>query len=135
MSIELKAIARGEVAPGIYHSDRLTPADLADVRTDNRSIVTRIDGSSIATTADLFNAFARELSLPDYFGHNWDGLADCLTDLDLSPTLRYLIIFDRLKSFLDREPQAAEILTAVCTETIAYWQQESGVEMYFIYCD
>lgn len=37
--------------------------------------------SSIRTKADLFSTLARSLQFPDYFGHNWDALVDCLSDL------------------------------------------------------
>lgn len=35
------------------------------------------------TSADvLFSKLARALELPDYFGHNWDALDECLRDVD-----------------------------------------------------
>jgi hypothetical protein len=39
-----------------------------------------LDGRELREPASLFAAFAREVSFPDYFGHNWDALVDCLHD-------------------------------------------------------
>lgn len=41
---------------------------------------TVIDGSACRTRANLFAEFARALSFPHHFGHNWDALTDCLRD-------------------------------------------------------
>ncbi|MFF7216009.1 barstar family protein [Streptomyces sp. NPDC008238] len=40
----------------------------------------RLDGGELTHPIALFRTFARELSFADYFGHNWDALADCLHD-------------------------------------------------------
>lgn len=42
--------------------------------------VVRLQGGELRESASLFAAFARELSFPGYFGHNWDALVDCLRD-------------------------------------------------------
>ncbi|MEV6964415.1 barstar family protein [Hamadaea sp. NPDC051192] len=42
--------------------------------------VFRLDGRKLRDRGSLFTAFARELSFPSYFGHNWDALVDCLHD-------------------------------------------------------
>jgi hypothetical protein len=37
--------------------------------------------ANLETKADLLGFFARAIPLPDYFGHNWDALEECLQDL------------------------------------------------------
>ncbi|MGW4895659.1 barstar family protein [Kitasatospora sp. NPDC004240] len=43
-------------------------------------LVLRLDGRELRDAASVFRTFARELSFPDYFGHNWHALVDCLHD-------------------------------------------------------
>jgi hypothetical protein len=43
-------------------------------------LVFRLNGRDLRDPASLFRTFARELSFPAYFGHNWDALVDCLHD-------------------------------------------------------
>ena len=37
--------------------------------------------AGITTTADLFDGLAEALSFPSYFGHNWNAVDECMTDL------------------------------------------------------
>ncbi|GII97458.1 barstar family protein [Sinosporangium siamense] len=39
-----------------------------------------LDARDCRTAAALFTEIAELLAFPDYFGHNWDALVDCLTD-------------------------------------------------------
>jgi len=41
----------------------------------------RIDLAGCTDKATLLARFAAALHFPDWFGHNWDALSDCLTDL------------------------------------------------------
>jgi RNAse (barnase) inhibitor barstar len=67
----------------VTRADDPWPAvELATFREHNGREV-RLNAAGLLEPATLFRAFAREMSFPNYFGHNWDVLVDCLSD----PTL------------------------------------------------
>ncbi|WP_408639361.1 barstar family protein [Nocardia yamanashiensis] len=78
----------------------------------------RLDARDLMEPATLFRTFARVFDFPGYFGHNWDALADCLTDLHgirhgehsiavLIENAEFLLSAEHLGLFLDVLCQAA----------------------------
>ncbi|WP_329290115.1 barstar family protein [Streptomyces pseudovenezuelae] len=47
--------------------------------------VVTLDLDGVTDKAGLMDRCARDLRLPDWFGRNWDALADVLSDPDLWP--------------------------------------------------
>lgn len=47
-----------------------------------------IDCTGIENKQQLHRLLARELSFPDYYGHNLDALFDCLTDIRRETTVK-----------------------------------------------
>ena len=45
-----------------------------------------------ARKADILTAFARAFDMPRWFGHNWDALYDCLTDLEWLPEGQFVVL-------------------------------------------
>jgi hypothetical protein len=54
-------------------------AELVELQKRGGSVV-RLEGRELREPTSLFATFARDLSFPGYFGHNWDALVDCLRD-------------------------------------------------------
>jgi RNAse (barnase) inhibitor barstar len=132
MPIQLTEIAQGKVTPGVYYLDRqIAPAELEKLVTDG-AIVSYFDGNLITDVKSLFIQFEKVLAFPDYFGHNWDAVADCLTDLNFSPTEIYILIFKGFNNFADRYPQEWQTLQDICTTTIEYWQ-DCDVRLYIVF--
>lgn len=50
-----------------------------------RQYVVTLDLDGVTDKAGLMDRCARDLRLPDYFGRNWDALADVLSDPGLWP--------------------------------------------------
>lgn len=60
------------------------------------SVVKIIKGSQCKTKEALFKEFATVLEFPDYFGHNWDALDECIQDLAWLPAKKYVIFITDL---------------------------------------
>lgn len=61
------------------HDDPWLSTETAELQKLGGRVI-RLDGGELREPRALFAAFARELSFPAYFGHNWDALVDCLHD-------------------------------------------------------
>jgi barstar (barnase inhibitor) len=68
-------------------------------------VVRHLDAGEMRDPASLFREFARTLSFPGYFGHNWDALVDCLDDLhgDWHGGTDVTIVIDRADLLISAE--------------------------------
>jgi RNAse (barnase) inhibitor barstar len=74
-----------------------------------------VDGRLCRTRAAFFVEVARVLRFPDYFGHNWDALTDCLRDLLDAENLALTV--DHAEDLLSAEPpEQFATLLAVLTD-------------------
>ena len=91
-------------SPGIEIVGTPEAADDAEHRASVENIhVWRIDLNGVHSKHTLLEVIARELRIPDYFGHNWDALEECLRDFDEGKG--WLIIFESADSLLRLPPQ------------------------------
>jgi hypothetical protein len=72
------------------------------VRTDEVVDATRGSKLFLARIAydekeKLLKNIATALAFPDWFGHNWDALEDCLTDLSWHEAPGYVLLFENAK--------------------------------------
>ena len=44
---------------------------------------------------ELLRNIAQALDFPDWFGHNWDALEDCLSDLSWREAPGYILLFEK----------------------------------------
>ena len=69
------------------------------------------DAGIIAAKNELMGALAGALKFPDYFGHNWDAVAECLRDLpDRVPGDGYVLFLHGGLSLWQNAPELAGAL-------------------------
>ena len=73
---------------------------------------------------DLLAALAIALKLPEWFGHNWDALTDCLCDLSWKPAPGYLIFIEGHDPLRAAHPGDFDTLIEIFAETSNYWREE-----------
>lgn len=64
---------------------------------------------------EVLAELARAIKAPDWFGHNWDALADALGDLSWQKAPGYVLL-------LRGEQPGDEILDEILKQTVGYWR-------------
>lgn len=98
---------------------------LADLKAACRSLgfpFAHIDLAQARNKDDLLAALANALGLPQWFGHNWDALTDCLCDLSWNPAPGYLILIEGHDALRASNPQDFDTLIDIFTEAANHWR-------------
>lgn len=105
---------------GIYFLPESDIDELAEATAVNRFACLRVDLHDCHDKAGLLARLAQSLSLPAYFGHNWDALADALGELrggDVPGVVLLLTGSDTLRREATADfKQAMEVLQGACRE-------------------
>ncbi|MEI7843243.1 MAG: barstar family protein, partial [Gallionellaceae bacterium] len=65
---------------------------------------------------------AQVLKAPDWFGHNWDALADVMTDLAWLPAEGYVLLLRNGGERLGLSDADFEVASGVFSDTVQYWK-------------
>jgi RNAse (barnase) inhibitor barstar len=83
-----------------------------------------IDGKNIARKEQLLNHAATALHFPADFGHNWDALEECLTDLEWVDADGYVLYYDHIDGLLAAHPDQFETLVEILRDAVASWKSD-----------
>ncbi len=98
------------------------------VRPPTGLVLKIIKGLHCKTPATLLAEFARALDFPDYFGHNWDGLEECLTDLEWLPAKGYIVLITDAAHVLSNDDTEYEtFLEILCDAGEAWGNGQAGM--------
>jgi len=84
----------------------------------------RVDLAKVRSRASLLVALAEALDLPDWFGHNWDALQDCLTDLSWRPAPGYVVVMENCGGLAASAPETFATTLEVFRHAARWWADE-----------
>lgn len=83
-----------------------------------------IDIGGCADQAALLRTLAAALEFPDWFGHNWDALADALADLGWLPEAPgYVLLLEGLAHYRAADPDGCTTLLEILAEVAESWRR------------
>ncbi len=100
------------------------PASISNIRAAAAAVgllCIHIDLSSCTNKRRLLAQFARSLQFPNWFGHNWDALADCLGDLAWLPTSGYVLILEHTAALRAQDADSFATVLDILSGTTARW--------------
>ena len=86
-----------------------------------------VDLAKAKDKATLFAELDRALALPDHFGHNWDALADCLTDLSWLPARHYRIELAQPQALRTAASETLDTALEILGEVGEFWADEGVI--------
>lgn len=82
----------------------------------------RIDIGHVHDKEDFLGDVCRAMKFPDWFGGNWDALADCLKDLSWVQGRGYVVILEKSKHFCAAHKHEFDEAMDVFAEASGYWR-------------
>lgn len=113
----LAGILAGHTAPGVYEWDAAFPA--ADVEHSVEHAGWRfayVDGWLAQGKQEFLGVIGQTLGFPDYYGHNWDALVDCLREVGHGPEAGVVLLWDGWSTLAADDPDAFATALSVLTE-------------------
>jgi RNAse (barnase) inhibitor barstar len=84
-----------------------------------------VHGKKCETVSGLLDEFARAMEFPDYFGHNWDAMEECLADLEWLPAKGYVVVIADAHAVLpkDEDEEDYETLLEILSDAGEAWSK------------
>jgi RNAse (barnase) inhibitor barstar len=80
-------------------------------------------GHQVTDEREFLQLCADTFAFPDWFGHDWDALFDCLTDLTWeNPSAGHLVVYAGWQALAQDEPESFAAALEIFKESAALWQ-------------
>ncbi|KIZ17506.1 hypothetical protein SNA_13475 [Streptomyces natalensis ATCC 27448] len=120
----MAAVLDGSTPPGVltWPADRPVADALAAARDAGWSGAA-LDLEGALDKAEFMERCARALRLPQWFGRNWDALADCLTDLSWCPAVGgRLLVLTGWQGYASAVPEEWSVFEEVLADAVGHWR-------------
>jgi len=108
---------------GVYHLNR-EAWEVAAAAGAANLVCVRIDIGHAHDKADFLDHIARSMEFPQWFGRNWDALADCLKDLSWLPGKGWIVVLEKSKHFGAGHRHEFDEAMAFMAEIADYWRAQ-----------
>lgn len=114
---------------GVYHMPLDGEVDLIAGAEQNGFNVFRVDLTGSRDKHEMLDAIGKSMHFPEWFGHNWDALLDCLADLGWRPAEGHVVILEHCDGIHGRAEadfvHALQVFDSAANEwrdqNVAFW--------------
>lgn len=121
-ALDLRALLADPLHSGAYFVDEHDTAAMAAAGAALDFAVARVDLGDCADKAAVLARIGQALQFPDWFGGNWDALADSLGDLSWLPAPGYLLLVEHAGDWRAADGPGFDTLLAILGEAATDWR-------------
>ena len=122
--VDLRALLLDPANNGAYFFDHNDREALVEAAHEAGLRAAPIDFAACVGKDDALARIAAALEFPDWFGGNWDALADCLGDLSWLGADGHMLVFDEAWDWRERDGEDFATLLDICGEAAQGWARE-----------
>lgn len=120
----LEAVLRNVADAGVYHMPQMDKADLIGAAEADGHTVFRVDLANVRDKHELLVAIGQTMGFPEWFGQNFDALADCLGDLGWRPADGYVILLEHCDGIHGRAEEDFATTLQVFEQAAEEWRDQ-----------
>lgn len=110
---------------GVYFDEDIAGvAEIGRVAESLGLAIFHLDLKDAGTKQGFLKAIAGVFRFPDYFGENWDALADCLIDLAWCKSKGYVILIENAEGFTATSPQEMSTACNIMEDAASHWKEQ-----------
>lgn len=109
---------------GIYHLPYAADLALEEAAESLGYALLRLDLARITDKDGFLAAIGKTLDFPDWYGHNWDALADCLNDMSWLEAEGYVLVLEHADAFAAANPADFGTALSILQEATDGWRED-----------
>jgi RNAse (barnase) inhibitor barstar len=125
MSDGLAELLDGKTVPGLYRwliPGTTRRSEIGDAAMEAGWRLYWLAGQTVIDKQEFLDLCAESFDFPDWFGDNWDALADCLTDLTWAESeAGYLVVYAGWQALAQEEPETFATAVEIFREACDLW--------------
>lgn len=111
---------------GVYSADEDCACSLYHAGPGTGFNVYRIDLGLAHDVDSLHHILSHALHFPDWYGSDWEALAERLSDMSWNEADGYLLILQRTDALQLASPQTFHLLLKVLGDTVQSWREQKA---------
>lgn len=117
---------------GVYLLDAAHRQDLVDAAVQANVQVQRVHCAQVSDKDSALAAIARDLRFPEWFGHNYDALVECLGDLEWLPESGIVLMFEDSEAWQHADPDSFGEVLEILQVGAEEWAETERVFQTFV---
>jgi RNAse (barnase) inhibitor barstar len=122
--VQLQSILADPGKAGVYHLPQSDKKQLMAAAKAGGIAAFRVNLAKAGDKEQMLAAIAKALKFPDWFGHNFDALADCLADMSWKPAEGYLVLLERCDGIHGKAEEDFVSALQIFEQAASDWREE-----------